>query len=226
MPPGSGMKTQTPLLETLLEARPPEAEAASEGMIVAVVLSLADDAAHVEITLAGAACRAAIAVSCLIRPVPGDRVLVYRSGGEAFVLSVLERSGPNYGTLALPGHGNLAVEGETLSLHARQRLALRADSLDIQARMLAFVADKTTWLSKALTAIVERWHTSAKTQEVITDSLTVKAVNRITIVDEVDTLRAQTQSIKIAGVASETAQSKVIAVTEDLRMDGKRITMG
>ncbi len=220
------MKAQTPLLETLLEARPPEAAAAVEGMAVAAVLSLADDAAHVELALAGAACRAAVAVSCLIRPAPGDRVLVYRGGGEVFVLSVLERSGPNYGTLALPGHGNLVVEGETLSLSARQRLALRADSLDIQAKGLTFIADKTTWLSKALTAIVERWHTSAKTHEVSTDDLTVKAVNRVTIVDEVDTLRAQTQSTRIAGVASETAQSKVIAVTEDLRMDGKRITMG
>lgn len=224
--PEVAVTADAPLLDTLVELQPAAAGVAAGEMTSATVLSLAPDAADAELAIAGVACRAAIAVSCLIRPLPGDRVLAYRSAAEVFVLAVLERSGPNYGTLALPGNGNLAVEGETLSLVSRQRLALKADTLDVQAKALAFVAEKTHWIGKALTTIVERWHSSARTHEVSADSLTVKAVNRVTIVDQLDSLRAETQSTRIAGVASETAQSKVVAVAEDLRMDGKRISMG
>ncbi|TCR64182.1 DUF3540 domain-containing protein [Bosea sp. BK604] len=215
-----------PVLESLLAAEPAQAEPAIAGLATAVVAAVDEDAAHADLQLGGASLRAAVAVSCLVRPIPGDKVLAFRGDGEAFVLGVLEREAPNYATLALPGHGNLAIEGETLSLTARQRLALKADGLDLQARTLAFIADKATWLGKALTAIVERWHVSAKAHEVSAETMTAKAENRIAIVDQVDTLRAQTQSIKIAGIVSETAQSKVIAVSDDLRMDGKRITMG
>ncbi len=169
---------------------------------------------------------AGVAVSCLIRPVIDDRVLLVEAGGEAFVLSVLERVGPNYATLALPGHGNLAIEGETLSLRARQRLALRGDRVDLQGRTMAFVADSATWLGKALTAVVGVWRVSAREHQTSAETMTEKATTRIAVVDQLDSLSADARSVKIAGIASETAHSKVVAVAEDLRMDGKRISMG
>ncbi|RDJ25071.1 DUF3540 domain-containing protein [Bosea caraganae] len=185
-----------------------------------------EDHAGLTVEIDGRALPAQVAVGCLVRPIEDDRVLVVDGPAGAFVLSVLERTGPNYATLALPGHGNLAIEGETLSLTARQRLALKGERLDLQAKALNLIAEKTTWLSKAVTTIAERWRISAKSHETSADILTEKSLNRIAIVDQIDTLRAETRSVKITGVASETAQSKVIAVADDLRMDGKRITMG
>lgn len=190
------------------------------------VLAVDLDAGELDLDLAGQTRRARVATGCLVRPIETDRVLAFCADDEVFVLQVLERGGPNYATLALPGHGNLAIEGETVSLKARQRLALKADSVDLQARTLAFIADKTTWLSKALTGIVERWRISARSHEVSADTLTEKALTRIAVIDRLDSLRAESRSVKVAGIASETAQSKVIAVVDDLRMDGKRITMG
>jgi hypothetical protein len=105
-------------------------------------------------------------------------------------------------------------------------MALKADNLDLRSRSLSVVADKAVWLGKALTAVVERWRVSARSHEISADTFSEKAVTRVAIVDGVDTLRAETRSVKIAGIASETAQSKVIAVTDDLRVDGKRISMG
>lgn len=196
------------------------------GLSVGRVLGVEEDGQSVMIETGGVARRATLSVSCLIRPIEADRVLVFYGVDEVFVLQVLERIGPNYATLALPGHGNLAIEGETLSLTGRQRLALKGARIDLQATALAFLADQTTWLGKALTAIVERFHVSARSHETSTETLIEKSVNRTAIVDQTDSLRAQMRTVKIAGVTSETAQSKVIAVADDLRMDGQRITMG
>lgn len=196
------------------------------GLAMGRVLGVGEDGHSVMIETGGVARGAVLSVSCLIRPVEGDRVLAFCHGDETFILQVLERIGPNYATLALPGHGNLAIEGETLSLTGRQRLALKGARIDLQAKALAFLADRTTWLGKALTAIVERFHVSARSHETSTETLIEKSVNRTAIVDQTDSLRAQMRTVKIDGVTSETAQSKVIAVADDLRMDGQRITMG
>jgi hypothetical protein len=199
---------------------------ASAPLMTGRIVAADEDGVAVDVAIDGVIRQAQIATSCLIRPISGDRVLAFRTGDEVFVLNVLERIGPNYATLALPGHGNLAIEGETLSLTGRQRLALKSDRIDLQAKALAFVADRTTWLSKALSAIVERFHVSARSHETSAETLIEKSVNRTAIVDQTDSLRAQMRTVKITGVTAETAQSKVIAVADDLRMDGQRITMG
>ncbi len=196
------------------------------GMAFGRIVDCDQNEATVTVEIAGVARQAQMATGCLIRPIVDDRVLTVSQGDETFILQVLERIGPNYATLALPGHGNLAIEGETLSLTGRQRLALKGARIDLQAKALAFLADRTTWLGQALTAIVGRFHVSARSHETSTETLIEKSVNRTTIVDQTDSLRAQMRTVKIAGVTSETAQSKVIAVADDLRMDGQRITMG
>lgn len=209
-----------------VEAIVADPKPAASPFVTGRVLAIDLDAGELDLEIDGQTRRARVATGCLIRPIEADRVLALCADDAVFVLQVLERVGPNYATLALPGHGNLAIEGETLSLTARQRLAIKADAFDLRARSLAFIADKATWLGKALTTIVERWQSSAKSHEISADTLTTKAVNRVAIVDQVDSLRTQTQSVTIAGIASESAQSKVMTVVDDLRMDGKRITMG
>ena len=184
---------------------------------VATVVAVSDESDRVEMEGAGERYEAAIALGCLIRPQPGDTVLTVRHGRTAFVVQVLQRAGPHHATLALPGRGSLALEGETLSLTARRRLSLRGDRLDLHGRSLAFLAETTTWVGKVLTGVVERFRISAHSHETSAETLIEKAGHRTAIV---------TGMVKVAGIASETAQSKVIAVADDLRLDGKRITMG
>jgi hypothetical protein len=73
--------------------------------------------------------------------------------------------------------------------------------------------------------ITDRFRSSARVQEASADQLTVKAVERFAIIDHIDSLQTETQVTKVTGIATESAHSKVISVTEDLRMDGKRVTV-
>jgi hypothetical protein len=91
--------------------------------------------------------------------------------------------------------------------------------------MFAVLADKATWIGKLYTLIADRFRSSARVQESSADQLTTKAVERFAIIDRIDSLQTETQATRVTGVATETAHSKVITVTEDLRMDGKRVTV-
>jgi hypothetical protein len=189
------------------------------------VIDIDESGTTASVEISGSIKPAAVAVGCLVRPMPDDLVLVFCEAERIFVLNVLERLGPNWAVVALPGRGNISVEGETITLTARQRMSLRAETIDLQAKLLAALADKTAWIGKLFTLMADRIHSSSRAQEVNTDTLIVKAVERFAIIDRIDSLQADTQVVKIAGIATETAHSKVIAVTDDLRLDGKRVTV-
>lgn len=195
------------------------------GHCTAHVVSVDEDGATVELEIAGTRQTASVAVGCLVRPMPQDLVLVFSEAGQSFVLTVLERTGANWSVVALPGRGNMSIEGETVAIAVRQRMSLRADTIDLQAKLFAVLADKATWIGKLYTLVADRFRSSARIQESSADQLTVKAVERIAVIDRVDSLQTETQATRITGIATETAHSKVITVTEDLRIDGKRVTV-
>jgi hypothetical protein len=202
-----------------------EREPGRPGHRTGQIIDVDETGATVSIEIDGVTRQAAVAVSCLVRPMPGDLALVFCEIPRTFVLSVLERPGANWSVIGLPGNGNMSIEGETLSIAVRQRMSLRADTIDLQTKLFAVLADRATWIGKLYTLIADRIRSSSRTEETSTDTLTVKAVERIAIVDGVDSLQANTQVVKIAGIATETAHSRVIAVTDDLRLDGKRVTV-
>ncbi|WP_027584422.1 DUF3540 domain-containing protein [Bradyrhizobium sp. Ai1a-2] len=195
------------------------------GHHTASVVAVDEDGAQVEVEVAGARHRATVAIGCLVRPMPQDLVLLFCDTGRTYVLTVLQRTTASRGIVALPGCGNISIEGETIAVAARKRMSLRADTIDVQAKLFAVIADKTTWIGKLYSLIAERFRSYACIQEASADSLTVKAIQRISVIDHIDSLQTETQAIRVTGIASETAHSKVIAVTEDLRLDGKRVTV-
>ncbi|MES5486705.1 DUF3540 domain-containing protein [Bradyrhizobium sp. INPA03-11B] len=195
------------------------------GHHTARVVSVNDDGTAVEVDVAGARHTATVAVGCLVRPIAQDVVLLFSVAEQAFVLTVLERTDSSWGTVGLPGDRRMSIDGETITIAARQRISLRADSIDLQAKLFAVLANKGTWIGKLYTLIADRLRSSAGIQEASADSLTIKAVERVAVIERIDSLQTETQAIKVTGIASETAHSKVIAVSEDLRLDGKRVTV-
>ncbi len=195
------------------------------GHHTARVVSVSDDGTTVEVEVAGARHTATVAVGCLVRPIPQDIVQLFTNVEQVFVVTVLGRTAANRGMVGLPGGRNMSIEGETITVAARQRLSLRADRIDLQTKLFAVLADKGTWIGKLYTLIADRAQCSARIQEASAEQLTVKAVERVAVIERTDTLQTETQAIRVTGIASEMAHSKVIAVSEDLRLDGKRVTV-
>lgn len=180
----------------------------------------------VEIEAGGELLAALVGFGCLVRPIAGDRVLAARIPGGVFVLSVLERLAPDSATLALPSGGALVVEAEDIGLVARKAFSVDARSIGLRAQKFNVVADTVSLLARAANWVADQLRVSAKTQEIIADTISSKSLDRVTIVERADVLRAQTLSQTIDGVAVTSAPIAVIATSEDLRLDGKRVTVG
>ncbi|MGY8683188.1 DUF3540 domain-containing protein [Bradyrhizobium sp. UFLA05-153] len=195
------------------------------GHHTARVVTVDENGVASEVEVAGARHAATVAFGCLVRPITQDLVLVLSNAGQVFVLAVLERRTSSCATIALPSGGNISIAGNTIAIAGRQRMSLRADTIDLQTKLFAVLADKATWIGRLYSLIADRFRSVTRIQEASADSLTVKAVERIAIIDRIDSLQTETQAVTVTGIASETAHSKVIAVTGDLRLDGKRVTV-
>jgi hypothetical protein len=167
-----------------------------------------------------------VAFSCLVRPVAGDRVLLSRGAEGVFVLAVLERLLPDRATLALPSGGALAIEAEGVSLVARKEFSIDSDTVSVRSQKFRVVADSLTLFGRIAHWVAEHIAISAKAQETVADMVSVKALDRVSVVERTDVLKAGSLSQSIDDVAMTTAPVAVIATSEDLRLDGKRVTVG
>jgi hypothetical protein len=180
----------------------------------------------VEVEVGAEVVRARVGFSCLVRPISGDRVLLSRGPEGIFVLAVLERLVPDRATLSLPSGGALVVEAEGIDLVARNEVSIDAHSVGVRSQKFKVVADSLTLFGRTANWVAEHMRVSAKTQEVVADTLSSKALDRVAIVERTDVLRAGSVSQTIDNVAVTSAPAVVIATSEDLRLDGKRVTVG
>lgn len=183
-------------------------------------------AQSLEVEIGNELVAARVAFSCLVRPIAGDRVLLSRGADGVFVLAVLERLVPDSATLALPTRGALTIEAEGVSLAARGAVSIEAHSVSVRSGAFRVVADNLTLFGRLATWVAEHLRVSAKSHETAVDTLTVKALDRVAIVERADVLHAASVSQTIDGVSVTSAPAVVIATSEDLRLDGQRVTVG
>jgi hypothetical protein len=183
-------------------------------------------AQNVEVEVGTEIVTARVGFGCLVRPISGDRVLLARGPEGVFVLAVLERLVPDRATLSLPSGGALAIEAEGVSVVARKEFSIDARELNMRSRKFSLVADSVTVVGRLANWVAESLRMSAKTLETIADTLSATALDRLAVVERADVLRAGSVSQTIDNVAVTSAPAVVIATTEDLRLDGKRVTVG
>lgn len=168
---------------------------------------------------------ARLAVTCLVAPQPGDRVLVSRLENGCFVLAILERLIPSPVTLRAAGD-SLTIEAARLTLAARETLSVSAPAVDIVTPRFTLAGDALAFLGKLTSFVGDRLRLSSRTQEVAADTIATTARERVSAVAGTDMLRAGNLVSTIDGVVSTQTEAAVIAAREEVRIDGKRVTMG
>lgn len=219
------MKQHSAVPTVFAAAERPQARDGVPALVVAKILA-SGAGGSVEIAIDDKPVAARRALSCLLEPVAGDRVLVARTAEGFHVLAILERVIPDRATLSLPSGGALTIAAGDIHIAARGEATIDARSVTIRSRAMAWVADSVTLAGRLVTLVADAIRLSSKTQEVNADTISSKSLDRITIVDRADVLRAGSLTQTIDEVATTTAPIAIIATREDLRLDGKRVTVG
>lgn len=189
------------------------------------------DNAVFELKTAGKTLQARRAVSCLIEPQAADTVALLSTAEGVFITDVLVRADESGEALRMtcmrddgsPGDlvlaaGSLRIEAEGSVEATGKSLSMRFDNILMTSRQLALVGKKLLTSMRDLV-------TSAKSHMASFDTTSTRARNRIDRVTEADQLKAGSIQTQADTVALTQAESALFVAKEDIRLDGKRISM-
>lgn len=178
-------------------------------------------------------CSAVPAASCLVRPEPGDKVLLCRVGGDrGYILAVLERAAAATPvTVAAPDglafeadRGDVTVRaGGNVTLIGTEAMTLATARLTVRATTATIIADEALADAERLTARTGRLTLVAERVDQMVDHLTARFNHVLRLVTGVDRTQATTIAHEAREELSLRGQRAFISAREDVRIDGERI---
>lgn len=177
---------------------------------------------------------AAAAVSCLLKPQPGDTVLLSESAaGTDYILAILERPDAAVGTLHLPGDNEIALSANTMQINTGS-LQLKADQqIDINGpavNLTAISAEVTVkhwrgWFDTVESSAVSVQIT-AKTLVSRLGRMVQRMAESFKQTDGLDEVRAGRTRIQVDGHHQVNAGHITTAAKGFVKIDGQKIDLG
>lgn len=164
------------------------------------------------------------AVTCLVAPEPGDRVLIASLGSGPVVLAILARTRP--GPVTLQNAHGIALNAPALTLQATETLALRAPDATVEAENLTLQTGTTNLISRTATILADTLRTLAGRLDQVATSLTTHAETRTAVVTAIDTLEARAVHTEVETTLTIQASAAIVMGDGDIRMDATRIAFG
>jgi hypothetical protein len=187
------------------------------------------------ISLDGGTIEAKRAMSCLLDPAVGDRVLVALIGdGSAYVLAVLEREGDAPGTvsldrdltMALPEGRLSVVTGQGVSMASGGSVSVVAPSVDVKAVDGRLGVERLAVAGRHLLAEFANVKVAAQAIDSIADRVRQSVKRAYKIVSDFDQIKAK----RVDWTAEKTmhlhGENTVMTAEELVKVDGGHIHMG
>jgi hypothetical protein len=178
------------------------------------------------------------AVSCLVEPAVGDRVLVALAD-ESFVLAVLARgegrgAGATPVTLSAEGDVTLRARGGTLALASNEAVSVTSGSkveintpeLEVRAMKTSFFSSSLAYVGRVLDGEVDRITLAARTVDRTIDRVTERLKRSFRTIDEIERVKAQELDVDVAGNVSVHADNTVMSSEKLTKIDAEQIHLG
>lgn len=175
------------------------------------------------------------AVGCLIRPLPGDKVLVCADrDGAAYVLAVLERPQDEGLEICFDrpaairvSQGRLSlVSQEGIDLGANQDIHLAASTLEVHAARGEIAVDRAAFLGTFLEVQAARVRLLAGVLESVAERLTQKVKRSYRLIEESEHVKAGSLDYFARKWMSFKGRYAMLTAREDVKVDGERIHIG
>ncbi len=210
----------------------PGAQAGWAGLVAATVLTVGEDGIVLERD--GQPLDARVALSCLVRPEPGDRVLSGEADGGVWVLAVLTRGEPgplrlvserDIAIVSTGGGVSLAAAG-SVALDAGERARVSAATLELHAGTARLVLDEVLHVGRVVTAHVGKLRSIGELVETLAEHVLTRAKRSSRFIEEADQLRSGEIDHRAEGTLQLQAKSAFITGETVVRVDADQIHMG
>lgn len=175
------------------------------------------------------------AVSCLVEPVAGDRVLMFADAeGPCHVLAVLEREGDAAVELAVDGDAHLVSRGGAVHVRAPEGVRLEsAAEVTAVTKRLRVMADRAELATRAVLAVGEKVDAQfgavkvfARTMDRFVDQVVERCKTVVRVVEESETVRAKRVDVKAEELLAIRGENTVVTAEALVKMDGRQIHFG
>lgn len=215
-------------MQSTATSRHPSWNAAQE---VATVSGLIDG--RVIVRAAGETLEARRAVSCLVAPEIGDRVLVASHREGIHVLAVLDRPGSGPVTLAVDGDATLASTGvlrlegaDGVRVVTPESATIAAGALEVATSTATFALGAVGVVGDVLESQFETVKARAKTIETVADRCVQRFAQALRLVSEWEQVRAGYLEYVSRTAAHIRAKAAVITSEEVTKVDGAQVHLG
>jgi hypothetical protein len=175
------------------------------------------------------------AVSCLVEPAVGDRVLVALSA-ESFVLAVLvkgEQRGPGV-TLSVEGDVTLRARGgklavvasEAVTLTSGAKLELTAPELEVRAMKTSFFSASLSYLGRTIDGEIDRLKLAAQSVDRAVGRVSERIKQSFRTIEEIERVRAKELDVDVEGNVTVHADSTLMSAEKLVKVDGEQIHLG
>lgn len=174
------------------------------------------------------------AVSCLIDPQVGDRVLLALAADTAYILAVLERHRQTALGMNFEGDVHLNVTQGRLKITAQQGIDLAsasdvtttAENININAVKGRFNIHDLFFQSGFLQAQVERVQWLGRFVDTLVDRVSLRAKRIYRTADEFEQVRTGRLDYLVKKLLSFRSRYTIMTAKEDVKVDGERIHIG
>ncbi len=179
-------------------------------------------------------CKARQASSCLLLPQSGDRVLVFMSGDECWILAVLDRKGTeplkissSHDLVLQSVDGSVRVNGRKgVDIESRNRVSVESADFRLSSAFAEVITGKLNWLGQQVEAHFGAVRLFGRLFESVVERFSRKSRSSFREVEEIDQVRSKHVDYRADGNMCLRGRT-VLAKGKDLvKVDGDQIHMG
>ncbi|HUB14807.1 MAG TPA: DUF3540 domain-containing protein [Acetobacteraceae bacterium] len=198
----------------------------------AVVVAL--DGRDAFVTRNGIEHAARIAIGCLIRPEPGDRVLTSTADGVIWITAVLDRHSDmplrlwaeaNLEIVSARGDVSLTAAG-AVDIGAGSRARVAAPEINLHAGVARFVLDELTQVGRRINCYVTTMRSIGEVIETFAEHVLTRAKRSSRFIEASDQMRAGDIDHRAEGTLQLQAEVALVTADTVVRMDAAQIHMG
>ncbi|MCE2947872.1 MAG: DUF3540 domain-containing protein [bacterium] len=179
--------------------------------------------------------RARRASSCLLEPVPGDRVLVaHDDGGTVYVLAILARDSSVASSLVFPGDTQIVAPSGRIGVSARdgielvspQSVGVVSNMLNVQATAAAVTIERAEYTGTWLNTCVQRIKLVATSLDAVMDRWTQQVRQSLRRVEELEQVKAGQIDYAARDTLALHGSNAIVTAKKLVKVDSEQIHIG